>query len=97
MSRVLKLTVTIGGHGRVMQTFEGRFAWALLALVEAGEYGITPIERPAPRWSHYVYVLRRAGIVIETIEERHAGPYAGRHGRYVLRTAVVVIDRTDAA
>jgi hypothetical protein len=97
MKSVLRLTVEIGGHGGFIKTFEGRFAWALLRLIEAGEHGITPIERPAPRWSHYVFVLRREGLVVETIEERHAGPYAGRHGRYVLRTAVVVIERRDAA
>jgi hypothetical protein len=97
MNGVLKLTVKIGGHGGITKTFDGRFAWTLLRLIEAGENGVTPMERPAPRWSAYVFVLRREGLVIETIEERHSGPYAGRHGRYVLRTAVVVIDRKDAA
>ena len=97
MSAVKKLTVRIGTPAGPMKTFEGRFAWTLLRLIEAGERGVTPIDWPAPRWSHYVFVLRREGLAIETIEERHAGPYAGRHGRYVLRTPVGIIERRDAA
>jgi hypothetical protein len=38
-----------------------------------------------------VYVLRRGGLEIETVEERHAGPYPGRHARYLLRSAVEVV------
>jgi hypothetical protein len=68
----------------------GREAWALASLIEAGERGCTPIEQPAPRWSHYVYLLRRRGLDIETIEERHGGPFKGLHGRYVLRTRMTV-------
>lgn len=35
-----------------------------------------------------VLLLRRAGLKIESIEERAAGPYPGRHARHVLRSAV---------
>jgi hypothetical protein len=35
--------------------------------------------------------LRRAGLSIETLEERHAGPYPGQHARYVLRSEVEVV------
>jgi hypothetical protein len=50
--------------------------------------------RPAPRWSHYVDILRdREGPDIVTIEERHGGPYAGRHGRYQLRTPIYIVER----
>jgi hypothetical protein len=58
-------------------TIVGRDAWALGQLIEAGDRGCTPIEQPAPRWSHHVYKLRKAGIVVETITENHAGAYAG--------------------
>src|SRR5665811_1625975 len=34
--------------------FEGRDAWALDQLIRAGKRGCTPIDNPAPRWSHYV-------------------------------------------
>jgi hypothetical protein len=27
--------------------------------------------------------IRKAGIIIETIRERHGGPVAGEHARYV--------------
>ncbi len=70
----------------------GRTAWALLNLVEAGERGCTPIDSPAPRWSGYVHKLRRLGIEIETITEPHGGPFAGSHGRYVLRSAIKIIE-----
>jgi hypothetical protein len=51
--------------------------------------------RPAPRWSHYVDILRdrEEGPDIVTIEERHGGPYAGRHGRYQLRTPIYIVER----
>jgi hypothetical protein len=69
----------------------GREAWALHALIEAGERGCTPIEHPAPRWSHYIFLLRRRGLDIETIDESHGGPFKGLHGRYVLRTPMTML------
>ena len=72
-------------------TAQGRDAWALRALHSAGEAGCTPIDQIGPRWSHYVWKLRRHGLVIETVTEAHGGPYAGRHARYVLRTPIVVV------
>ncbi|HEY8382000.1 MAG TPA: hypothetical protein VIL09_07620 [Microvirga sp.] len=69
----------------------GRYAWTLHELIRAGEKGCTPIERPAPRWSHYVWWLRGRGVIIETIPEKHAGAYAGTHARYVLRSHVDVV------
>lgn len=68
----------------------GREAWALLELVEAGARGCTPIDNPAPRWSHYVWLLRRDGFNVETIDESHAGPFAGSHARYVLHDDVTL-------
>jgi hypothetical protein len=76
---------------------KGRYAWTLAALIDAGEKGVTPIERPAPRWSHYVDILRdRDGLDIETVEIRHGGPFKGWHGRYVLRSPVQEIERAAA-
>lgn len=79
-----------GGDGPVTALMGGRMLWALRALMAAGPNGVTPIERPAPRWSAYVHKLRRMGLVIETIPEEHGGPFPGTHGRYVLRTVVAI-------
>lgn len=75
---------------------KGREAWALAALTEAGAVGVTPRDRPAPRWSCYVHRLRSRGLDIETRREPHGGAYAGRHGRYVLKTALSLVDITRA-
>jgi hypothetical protein len=76
-------------------SFEGRDAWALTQLLNAGGLGCTPIDNPAPRWSHYVYKLRRGGIDVETIHEAHGGPFAGHHARHVLRSRVRVLELND--
>ena len=97
MRNVTQLTFKIPGNSAERKV-RGRYAWTLAALVEAGERGVTPIDRPAPRWSHYVDILRdREGLDIETVEERHGGPFRGWHGRYVLRTPVEIIEREEAA
>lgn len=97
MSNIVKLEIRVGGTaGRTLKV-KGRDAWALHALLRAGERGVTPIERPAPRWSHYIFKLRRAGLIVETIDEPHAGAYAGHHARYVLRSDVEVLEEERAA
>jgi hypothetical protein len=68
----------------------GRVAWCLLALLQAGRKGCTPITRPAPRWSDYIHKLRGQGINIATIEEPHEGSFAGYHARYQLLDEVTV-------
>lgn len=68
----------------------GRTAWALKQLQTAGLKGISTVDRPAPRWSAYVWALRQKGICIDTLRERHGGDFPGSHGRYVLRSAVAV-------
>jgi hypothetical protein len=75
----------------------GRVEWALLQLVVSGEKGVTPIDRPAPRWSDYVRKLRLLGVDIETIREPHGGAFRGHHGRYVLRSRVRPMEARDAA
>jgi hypothetical protein len=77
--------------GEAELSFAGRDAWALRELLRSGAEGCTPIENPAPRWSGYVHKLRRAGLTIETLHERHGGPFPGVHARYVLRSAVRVV------
>ena len=67
---------------------KGRDAWALDRLSEAGPKGCTPIEQPAPRWSSYVFNLRKQRVPIETLHEPHEGEFSGTHGRYVLRAVV---------
>lgn len=94
MSAKLKFTATIHqpetAGGNIPVTVIGRDGWALLHLIAAGSKGLTTIERPAPRWSHYIFKLRRAGIVIHTEDESHAGSFAGHHGRYRLISNVSV-------
>jgi hypothetical protein len=46
------------------------------------------IDHPGPRWSAYVYDLRKMGVDIETINERHGEPFAGTYARYVLQCQV---------
>lgn len=75
------------GAPRVIEV-NGRVRWALEQLMESGPKGCTPIEHPGPRWSDYVFKLRKAGILVETVTETHAGPFAGHHARYVLRSSV---------
>src|SRR3712207_1299776 len=91
---LLKIRSQVGDNGPVLEV-AGRDAWALQMLIEAGERGVTPIDVPGPRWSGYVFKLRRLGILIETIHEQHGGPFPGRHARYVLRSQVMVLDQEN--
>ncbi|MFC5068898.1 winged helix domain-containing protein [Flaviflagellibacter deserti] len=93
---ILELKARIGGENGPVLKFKGRQAWALSELTRAGERGVTPIEVPGPRWSDYVFKLRREGVAVETIDESHAGPYAGTHARYKLATPVTIIDEVRA-
>jgi hypothetical protein len=67
---------------------KGRELWALQNLIDAGISGCTPIDNPGPRWSDYIFKLRRRGIDVETVTEAHGGPYKGTHARYILRSVV---------
>lgn len=81
----------------VVRVVTGRDAWALRQLIQAGATGCTPLDHPGPRWSGYVHKLRKLyGIGIETVHERHGGPFPGRHARYVLRSRLVVVVDHDA-
>jgi hypothetical protein len=73
-------------------TFSGREAWTLRRLLEAGAVGVTTIDHPAQRWSHYIFKLRKAGLV-NTNYEPHTGPFPGTHGRYRLESPVNIVEQ----
>jgi hypothetical protein len=95
LNDVVELLVQRLDTGEILR-LRGREAWTLACLTEVRERGIIPLERPAPRWSAYVHSLRKRGLVIDTIDEPHAGPYSGTHGRYVLRTQLRVLKAISA-
>lgn len=74
-------------------TVKGRDRWALEALINQGETGCTPIDQPGPRWSAYTHDLRHEhGLDIETVTEKHGGPFEGHHARYVLKSRVTLAE-----
>lgn len=92
----MKLLIDLmNGPSPIRLELEGRNAWAMMQLIAAAEHGCTPIRNPAPRWSAYVYNLRRMGVDIETIHERHGGAFAGTHARYVLRSRVRMLEGVE--
>ena len=94
MSKLIVAARTIH-EGRAF-TVKGRDAWALLELLKAGANGCTPIDNPGPRWSGYVFNLKRThGLNIETRHEHHRGQFSGTHARYVLLSAVEIMSRSD--
>ncbi|MBQ0820985.1 hypothetical protein KBI52_12285 [Microvirga sp. HBU67558] len=68
-----------------------RLAWMLNLLKERGEKGVTTIEVPGVRMSHYVMMLRRLNLAIETVDVEHPGPFKGTHGKYILRSPVTFL------
>ena len=77
---------------REIEVTGARFIQTLRALVEAGNRGTTALEMSSWAWrlSHYIFILRRDyGLNIETRNEPHDG---GTHGRYFLKSSVVLID-----
>lgn len=81
----------IGPSGKPF-TVSGQIAKVLLALVAAGETGITPLAREtwSLRLSDHVRTLKnRHGLVILTLWGKHD---EGRHARYVLRSTVTIIE-----
>ena len=77
---------------REIEVTGARFIQTLRALTEAGPKGVTALEMSswALRLAHYIHILRtKYGLDIETRNEPHEG---GKHGRYFLRSTVVLID-----
>ncbi len=91
MMDVVELLASIDGRSAVI--IKGRYARCLHTLTQAGEKGVSPaMDDPMPRWSHYVFWLRsHHQVIIETVTEKHGGPYAGTHARYVLRSMVTLL------
>ncbi len=79
----VRVTLNLGDQSRTFE-LKGRLGWVMAELVDAGLQGVTPITRPAPRWSAYIFTLRELGIPIKTHNEPHKGNYPGTHARYVL-------------
>lgn len=96
MNNAPSVTITVIDESGRVHRFRGRMAWALRELILAGDRGCTPLRNPGPRWSAYVHKLRAYGFDIETTVERHAGPFSGNHGRYVLHTRLR-IDQCEVA
>jgi hypothetical protein len=92
MSRI-RFQFKILGSDRVY-TVEGQEARTLVALHDAGPVGITALEVStwALRTAHYVMKLRRLGLAILMVREKHGGPVPGWHGRYFLRSAIQFCD-----
>lgn len=94
-----KITYTIENKGldHFKITVSGRDRWALETLMRMGPKGCTPITQPAPRWSAYVYNLRKLGVGIVTLTEPHDGPFKGTHARYVLQSIVTPAQANEVA
>jgi len=86
---MLTLTVELDDERTVL--VRGRAAWALKRLKKAGATGCSVFDIRAPRWSSYVHRLRKLGLVIDTVRERHRGRFPGHHARYVLRSKAGII------
>jgi hypothetical protein len=87
-----RLNVTARRADGTTVSVAGRDAWALHELIRAGAKGCTPITHPGPRWSSYVFKLRRVhSLNVETVDETHGGAFPGRHARYVLRDPVELV------
>ncbi|WP_245316325.1 winged helix domain-containing protein [Mesorhizobium wenxiniae] len=89
------LLVKVEPDGQPMR-LEGRVAWAMKKLIDAGAGGCTPITHPGPRWSDYVFKARALGFVIETEHESHGGQFPGHHGKYILHSEVSVLEEVSA-
>lgn len=87
-----RLLVRAKGPDVLPFTVSGQTPRTLLALVKAGAAGVTALEVAswAFRLSHYVMALRhRHRLAIPMQWEAHEG---GKHGRYVLRSTVTIIE-----
>ena len=89
-----RITIQMPSGARL--TFTGREAWTLRRLLDTGSAGVTTIDHPAPRWSHYLFKLRKAGLAISTEYEAHSGSFPGTHGRYRLESVVHVVSEVAA-
>ena len=96
IEKIKRLSVRRLDTDEVLST-KGRESWCLAHLVSTGTRGVTPIERPAPRWSDYVFRLRKRGLPVQTIDEAHGGTYRGTHARYRLDVPLAILEQEFAA
>ena len=80
--------------GGITMALRGGEARALLALIEAGARGCSASGHSEQRLPAQVYLLRRRGLIIETITENLVGNFPGLRARYVLRSIVEILWRT---
>lgn len=81
----------IGPDGQPLMV-SGQMAKVLLALIAAGEAGVDPLAREtwSLRLSDHVRKLKTLrGLSIATMWGRHDD---GRHARYVLQSAVIIVE-----
>lgn len=74
----------------------GRNAQTLQALITSGVNGITALEMScwAYRLAAYIHILKHQyGLDITTLREPHEG---GHHGRYILHSAVEILEVYDS-
>jgi hypothetical protein len=91
-----RITVNAKLPGGNVFAVRGQEAKTLLLLHEKGKAGVVaydfqggpPFRLPAYTWS----LMRKFGLVIETIREPHSG---GWHGRFVLHTPVEIVPATQ--
>ena len=96
IEKIKRLHVRRGDTGEELATV-GREAWCLAQLIATGNGGVTLLERPAPRWSDYVFRLRKRGLPVQTIDEAHGGTYRGTHARYRLETPLTILAQEFAS
>ncbi|RWK53542.1 MAG: hypothetical protein EOR48_22245 [Mesorhizobium sp.] len=85
------MTVRIEPDGRTKR-LDGRAAWMMTKLVEAGKRGVSPLDLPTGvRVAHYIFLLRREGFIISTEHESHGGPFPSTHARYRIETPVTIL------
>ena len=91
-----KLKVTFTLADGINKVAVGREAETLIALVNAGNLGITSLDAFKAGWAvrlaAYIFDLKAMGVPIEATTEPHAG---GRHARYAFNGAVEIISRSD--
>ncbi|MDX8438332.1 winged helix domain-containing protein [Mesorhizobium australafricanum] len=77
---------------------DGRSAWMMKKLVEAGKRGVSTIDLPAGvRVAHYIFLLRRAGFVISTEHASHGGLFSGVHAVYRIESPISILEDIAAA
>ena len=78
-------------NGNLTVEVEGRIAWAIEVLSNAGRQGVSRMEHASTSLPVYVHKLRHSyGLAIRTVMEQHGGTYAGPHARYFLKTPLTV-------